>query len=67
MFNVIKVSPLPHLLINFHGSYNFAVAVFVFLTLDVRDLQCFSDALKVGLLVFLELWLRTYPLICGSG
>jgi len=31
------------------------------LTLDVRDLQSFSDALKVGLLVFLELWLETYP------
>ena len=31
-------------------------------TLDVRDLQSFSDALKVGLLVFLELWLGTYPL-----
>jgi len=26
-----------------------------------------SGALKVGLLVFLELWLRTYPLSCGSG
>jgi len=26
-----------------------------------------SDALKVGLLVFLELWLGTYPLSCGSG
>jgi len=26
-----------------------------FLTLDVRDLQSFSDTLKVGLLVFLEL------------
>ncbi|QCD95885.1 hypothetical protein DEO72_LG6g582 [Vigna unguiculata] len=24
-------------------------------------------ALKVGLLVFLELWLGTYPLSCGSG
>ena len=30
-------------------------------TLDVRDLQTFSDALNIGLLVFLELWLRTYP------
>ena len=26
-----------------------------------------SDALRVGLLVFLELWLGTYPLSCGSG
>jgi len=26
-----------------------------------------SGALKVGLLVFLELWLGTYPLSCGSG
>jgi len=25
-----------------------------------------SGALRVGLLVFLELWLRTYPLSCGS-
>ncbi|QCD87529.1 hypothetical protein DEO72_LG3g2065 [Vigna unguiculata] len=25
-----------------------------------------SGALKVGLLVFLELWLGTYPLSCGS-
>jgi len=28
------------------------------LTLDVRDLQCFNDTLKVGLLVFLELRLE---------
>jgi len=26
-----------------------------------------SDALRVRLLVFLELWLGTYPLSCGSG
>ena len=26
-----------------------------------------SSALKVGLLVFLELWLGTCPLSCGSG
>ena len=26
-----------------------------------------SDALRVGLLVFLELGLGTYPLSCGSG
>ena len=26
-----------------------------------------SGALKVGLLVFLELWLGTHPLSCGSG
>jgi len=26
-----------------------------------------GDAPKVGLLVFLELWLRMYPLSCGSG
>ena len=26
-----------------------------------------SDALRVGLLVFLEWWLGTYPLSCGSG
>jgi len=30
-------------------------------------LQGFSDTLKVGLLVFPELWLRMYPLSCGSG
>jgi len=29
--------------------------------------EAFGDASKVGLLVFLELWLRTYPLSCGSG
>jgi len=34
--------------------------------LDVRGLQRFSGALKFGLLGFLELWLRTYPLSCGS-
>ena len=37
------------------------------LCFDVRDLQGFDDTSKVGLLVFLELWLRTYPLSCGSG
>ena len=37
------------------------------LALDVPDLQCFGDTLKVNLLVFLELWLRMYPLSCGSG
>ena len=26
-----------------------------------------NDALRVRLLVFLELWLGTYPLSCGSG
>jgi len=26
-----------------------------------------SDALRVRLLVFLELWLGTYPMGCGSG
>ena len=26
--------------------------------MDARGLQCFNDTLKVGLLVFLELWLR---------
>jgi len=25
------------------------------------------DALRVRLLVFLELWLRTHPMSCGSG
>jgi len=29
--------------------------------------SAFSDALRVRLLVFLELWLGTYPLSCGSG
>jgi len=29
--------------------------------------EVFSGALKVELLVFLELLLRTYPLSCGSG
>jgi len=33
----------------------------------LRDLQGFWDTLKVDLLVFLELWLRKYPLSCGSG
>jgi len=37
------------------------------LTIDVCDLQGFNDTLKVGLLVFLELWLGTYPLSCGLG
>jgi len=35
--------------------------------LDVRDLQGFGDISKVDLLVFLELWLITYPLSCGLG
>jgi len=35
--------------------------------LDVHGLQGFGGILKVGLLVFLELWLRTYPLSIGSG
>ena len=26
-----------------------------------------NDALRVRLLLFLELWLGTYPLSCGSG
>jgi len=39
----------------------------VFLALDVCGLQGFGDNSKVGLLEFLELWLRTYPLSCGSG
>jgi len=38
-----------------------------FLGLVVHDLQGLGDASKVDLLVFLELWLRTYPLSCGSG
>jgi len=29
--------------------------------------EAFGDASKVGLLEFLELWLGTYPLSCGSG
>jgi len=29
--------------------------------------EAFGDASKVRLLVFLELWLGTYPLSCGSG
>jgi len=29
--------------------------------------SAFSDALRVRLLLFLELWLGTYPLSCGSG
>jgi len=33
----------------------------------MRDLQGLGDISKVGLLVFLELWLETYPLSCGSG
>jgi len=40
---------------------------YVLLALDVRGLQSFSDTSKVGLLVFLKLWLGTYPLSCGSG
>ena len=35
--------------------------------LGMRGLQGFDDTSKVGLLVFLELWLRTYPLSCGTG
>ena len=35
--------------------------------LDLRDLQGFCDISKVSLLVFLELWLGTYPLSYGSG
>jgi len=34
---------------------------------DVHDLQGFDDIPKVGLPVFLESWLETYPLSCGSG
>ena len=46
-------------------------AVCTVATLNV-DFMCViykasSGALKVGLLVFLVLWLRTYPLGCGSG
>ena len=46
--------------------------VILLLYLQVVDSVCviykaFGDAPKVGLLVFLELWLRTYPLSCGSG
>jgi len=37
------------------------------IALDVRGLQGFDDISKVGLLVFLDLWLRTYPLSCCSG
>ena len=29
--------------------------------------EAFGDASKVGLLVFLELWLGMYPLSCGLG
>ena len=29
--------------------------------------KAFGDASKVGLLMFLELWLGTYPLSCGAG
>jgi len=39
----------------------------VLLVLDERGLQGFDDITKVDLLVFLELWLRTYPLSCGLG
>jgi len=35
--------------------------------LDVHDLQGFDDISKFGLLVFFELWLKSYPLSCGSG
>jgi len=38
----------------------------VLLVLDVRGLQGFGDISKVGLLVFLELWLRMYLLSCSS-
>jgi len=33
----------------------------VFACVDVRGLQSFDDISKVGLLLFLELWLGTYP------
>jgi len=39
----------------------------VLLVLSVHGLQGFGDTSKVSLLVFLELWLETYPLNCGSG
>ena len=38
-----------------------------FVALDVCDLQGFGDISKVGLLVFLELWLRMYFSSYGSG
>jgi len=37
----------------------------VLITLVVRGLQSLDDTSKVDLLVFLELWLRTYPLSCA--
>jgi len=43
------------------------VAELGFCLLDVCGLQGFYDVSKVDLLEFLELWLRTYPLSCGSG
>jgi len=35
--------------------------------LEVRGLQGFGDTSKVGFLVFLKLWLGTYPLSYGLG
>ena len=46
------------------GNNIVAVAL---ITLDMRGLQGFGDISKVSLLVFLELWLKTYPVSCGSG
>jgi len=54
---------------------------YVLITADVRDLQSFGDTSKVGLLAFLELWLKMTSLelclrmadeheellSCGSG
>ncbi|QCE07016.1 hypothetical protein DEO72_LG9g2031 [Vigna unguiculata] len=36
-------------------------------TYEIVIYRASSDALRVKLLVFLELWLETYPLSCGSG
>jgi len=44
-----------------------ASAELCFAYLNVSGIQGFGDISKVGLLVFLELWLRMYPLSCGSG
>jgi len=41
------------------AAWNFGFVIVIY--------KASSSALKVGLLVFLELWLGTYPLSCGSG
>ena len=47
-----------------HAIYTAAALSFDY---EFMIYSAFSDALRVRLLVFLDLWLGTYPLSCGSG